>query len=239
MMARPSLFDKTRDFDGDAYRNIVSLRESEDLFSDLSGGDEQLSAIAAAAEMRVKSGIPTGLVQRGFHYTTSITYPFEHEPYLRTRYGNGSFGVWCGALAVDTTIRETAFHMVKEEAGIEGNHGPIIRERAVYLVCCRALLIDLSGKGKTFPDLVAEDYGLTQQIGERLHQEGHPGLLAPSARHEGGTNLVALTPTVLSNPRSFCYLTYSCDPVQRTVSVERLPGEILTTLKFFTRVTHL
>lgn len=231
-MAKPSLFDKTRDFDGDAYRNIVSLRESEDLFSDLSDGDENLSSIATAAEMKVKSAIPSGFLQRGFHYTTSITYPFEHEPYLRTRYGNGSYGVWYGALALDTTIHETAFHMVKEEAGIEGNQGPIFRERAVYLVRCRALLIDLAGKGKAFPGLVANDYGLTQQIGERLHKEGHPGLLAPSARHEEGTNLVALTPTVLSNPRSFCFLTYSCDPVQRVVTVERQPGEILTSLRF-------
>ncbi len=231
-MAKPALFDKTRDFDGDACRNIVSLRESKDLFSDLSDGDEQLSAIAAAAEMKVKSAIPLGVLQRGFHYNTSITYPFEQEPYLRTRYGNGSFGVWYGALALDTTIFETAFHMVKEEAGIEGNIGPVFRERAVYLVRCRALLIDLSRKGKAFPGLVADDYGFTQQIGERLHQEGHPGLLAPSARHAGGTNLVALTPAVLSNPRSFCYLTYTCDPVQRVVTVERQPGEILTVLRF-------
>ena len=76
------------------------------------------------------------------------------------------------------------------------------------------------------------DYGLTHQIGERLNQEGHPGLLAPSARHAGGTTLVALTPTVLSSPRPFCYLTYSCDPIQRTVTVERQPDKILATLKF-------
>jgi hypothetical protein len=231
-MMAAALFDKTRDFDDDAFRNIVSLRESEDLFSDLSEGDEHLSAVATAAEMKVKSGIPGGFIQRGFHYTTSITYPFENEPYLRTRYGNGSFGVWYGALSLDTTIHETAFHMVKEEAGIEGNHGPIIRERAVYLVHCRALLIDLTGKAKAFPGLVADDYGLTRQIGERLHSEGHPGLLTPSARHAAGTNLVALTPAVLSNPRSFCYLTYACDPVRRSVTVERQPGEVLMNLIF-------
>jgi hypothetical protein len=231
-MAAPALFDTTRDFDDDAYRNIVSLRESEDLFSDLSGGDGLLSAVAAAAEIRVKSAIPPGIIPRGIHYTTSITYPFEHEPYLRTRYGNGSFGVWYGALALETTIHETAFHMVKAEAGIEGNRGPIIRERAIYLVHCRALLVDLTGKARAYPELVTDNYGLTHQIGERLHQEGHPGLLAPSARHTGGISLIALTPTVLSNPRSFCYLTYSCDPVQRTVSVDRQPGETLATLWF-------
>lgn len=231
-MMAPSLFDKTRDFDDDAFRNIVSLRESEDLFSDLSGNDEQLSALATAAEMKVKAGIPGGFIQRGFHYTTAITYPFENEPYLRTRYGNGSYGVWYGALSLDTTIHETAFHMVKEEAGIEGNLGPIIRERAVYLVHCRALLVDLSGKRKLFPGLIADDYGLTRQIGERLHKEGHPGLLAPSARDPEGTNLVALSPAILSNPRTLCYLTYACDPVRREVAVERQPGVVLMKLAF-------
>jgi len=231
-MAIHSLYDKTRDFDGDAYRNIVSLRESEDLFSDLSDGNEYLSAVAAAAEMKVKYGIPSGVIERGFHYTTSITYPFENEPYLRTRYGNGTFGVWYGALELRTTIYETAYHMVQEEGRIEGNVGQIIRERAVYLVHCRALLTDLSGKKKAFPKLVADDYGLTHQIGERLHDEGHSGLLAPSARHDTGTTLVSFTPTVLNNPRSLCYLTYLFDTVKRTVKVERQPGEILTTISF-------
>ena len=113
------LFARVRDFDEDAYRNIVSLRKSEDLFDDLTGGDTSMSAIAIEAEAKVKANIPLGLIPRGFHYTISINYPFENEPYLKTRYGNGSYGVWYGALALNTTIHETAFHMVKEESGIE------------------------------------------------------------------------------------------------------------------------
>lgn len=226
------LLDKTRDFDGKAYRNIVSLRESEDLFDDLTDGNASMSAIAVEAEAKVKSHIPLGLIERGFRYTTSITYPFEHEPYLKTRYGNGSFGVWYGSLALKTTMHETAFHMVKEESGIEGNKDPIYRERAVYLIHCKALLIDLSGKEAAFPDLPGPDYGFTQQIGERLRREGHPGLLAPSARHRGGINLVALFPAILSEPRLFCYLTYTCDPVRRVVTVERTVGKVMAVLNF-------
>ena len=94
-----SLFAHVRDFDEDAFRSIVSLRESQDLFDDLTGGDASMSAIAVEAEAKVKAGIPLGLIPRGFHYTISINYPFEYEPYLKTRYGNGSYGVWYGALA--------------------------------------------------------------------------------------------------------------------------------------------
>ena len=45
-----SLFARVRDFDEDAYRNIVSLRKSQDLFDDLTGGDTSMSAIAIEAE---------------------------------------------------------------------------------------------------------------------------------------------------------------------------------------------
>jgi hypothetical protein len=65
-----------------------------------------------------------------------------------------------------------------------------------------------------------------------LRREGYPGLLAPSARHRGGINLVALTPRILSDPRLFCYLTYTCDPVARVVTVERTVGKVMATLTF-------
>lgn len=224
-----SLLDRVRDFDGDVHRNIVSLRESDDLFDDLNEGDSSMSLIAVEAESRVKSDIPTGLVQRGFHYTVAIDHPF-HEPYLLTRYGNGAFGVWYGSLDLETTIHETAFHMVKEEVGVEGNVGPIHRERAISLIRCKALLIDISAKASKFPALVSEKCGVTQQIGERLQREGHPGLLAPSARRRGGINLVAFKPEMLSDVRNLCHLNYECDPVRRTVRVERAGGDPLLEL---------
>jgi len=86
MPAPKTLFDKTTDFNGQPYRNITTLRESEDLFDDLTDGDEAASAIAAEAEMRVKDHpVLRGpiIIQRGFHYTRSIIdYPFKNEPYL-------------------------------------------------------------------------------------------------------------------------------------------------------------
>lgn len=226
-----SLFARTRDLDSDVYRNIVSLRESVDLFDDLTDGNTHLSALAAHAEMRVKEGIPSGLINRGFHYTTAIDYPFQKEPYLFSRYGNGTFGVWYGALEVETTLYETAYHMMKEEARVEGNTGLIVRERALYLVRARAVLIDLAGKEKRFPDLLSNDYGFTQQIAERLQKEGHPGLLAPSARYSG-TNLVAFKPSILSDPRISCYLTYRYDSQAKSLEVERQAGEIVLRHQF-------
>lgn len=226
------LFDRTNDFDRRVIRNIVSLRESEDLFDDLAREDATLSPVAIEAEAQVKSTLPLGLIERGFRYTTSVAYPFEHEPYLKTRYGDGSYGVWYGALDLKTTIYETCFHMIKEESRLPKANRIAYRERAIYKILCRSLLIDLSEKETEFPGLIAEDYGFTQQIGERLRREGHPGLLAPSARHRGGVNVVAFSPSILSDPLFTCYLSYTCDVDRRTVTVEREVGKILYNLKF-------
>lgn len=225
------LLDTTRDYSGDVFRNIVSLRESEDLFDDLSDGTPRSSAIAIAAEGRVKSDASPDFIRRGFHYTTAISFPFETEPYLSSRFGDGTFGVWYGSFKLDTTIRETAFHMVREEMKNETPRA-IYRERAVYRVACQALLIDLTGKADEFPDLVANDYGFTQSLARRLQREGHPGLLAPSVRHRGGVNLAAFSPEILSNPRLTCYLGYRFDPATRSVEVERTPGDTKLRLRY-------
>jgi hypothetical protein len=224
-----SLFDKTDDFDGDVFRNIVTLRVSEDLFDDLSGGDPELSGIAVEAEMEVRKGLQPsvpGVIHRPFHYSTAIEYPFKTEPFLSTRYGDGSYGVWYGSLEFETTIHETCFHMMKAERGVEGLDQIIVRHRAVYEVHCRAILIDLRKKVKKYPDLVANDYFFTQSVGRRVQNEGHPGLLTPSARCQGA-NLVAFKPGILSDPGIFCYLTYFIDPRELTIRVERGEGEVL------------
>jgi len=227
MTTPETLFDKTADFNGQPYRNITTLRESEDLFDDLAGGDENASAIAAEAEMRVKDRSvlrDPKIIHRGFDYTRSIIeYPFKNEPYLFTRFGDGTFGVWYGSLEMKTTVFETGFHMIKAERAVEGLDEVVVRERAVYRVKCRAILIDLRGKQKSFPELVADNYGFTRQIGQRMNREGHPGLLAPSSRYNG-TNIVIFNPEVLSDPRLHCYLTYFFDPLTLKVRVERTVG---------------
>jgi len=227
MTALQTLFDKTVDYTGQPYRNITTLRESEDLFDDLTDGDEDASAIAAEAEMRVKDQSvlrDPKIIHRGFDYTRSIIeYPFKNEPCLFTRFGDGTYGVWYGSIEMKTTVFETGFHMIKAERAVEGLDKVVVRERAVYKVKCRAILIDLRGKQSTFPELVADNYGFTQQIGQRMNTEGHPGLLAPSSRTKG-TNMVIFNPDVLSNPRVHCYLTYFFDPLSLEIRVERTVG---------------
>lgn len=222
-----SHFKKLIDFNDTVLRNIVSLRKSEDLFNDLHDNDPLSAAVAIAAESRVKSHIPFDKISRGFYYSTAINYPFETNSYLITRYNNGSYPVWYGALDLKTTVYETAYHMLKAEMAIAGVNEMIIRERAVYDIHCKAALIDLSEDKKIHGLLThPTNYDFTQQIGYRAYHEGHPGLLVPSARYNEGKNVVIFNQHVLKNPTLKCYLTYKLNLGEKEIAVERSPGKI-------------
>ena len=225
MRLAPRLFDQLAEFQDDVYRNVAERRtQAVDPFDDLAEGDESLSDAAHRAEQRVRQDRTPGepeTVGLGLTYQSIVTRPFERDIIFPTRYSDGSFPVWYGSLDRETTIYETAYHMIRMELAVEGISQPIVRQRSIYQVFCEALLIDLSEKRDLFPQLVSDDYGFTNQIGARLKHEGHPAALFPSARCEG-TNIVVFNPIVLSNPRPNSELRYVYDPEQLTVTVEGL-----------------
>jgi len=218
------LFSKSIDFHDDVFRNIVSIKETADYFDDINDELKELSDLANKIENLRQKDIPKDMIARDFHYSTAIAYPFETEPYMASRYGDGTYGVWYGSLELETTIFETVFHMIRLESQIENLDEPIIRERAIYKIYCESILIDLSHQHFKHPELIANDYHHTQMIGHKFHKEGHPGLLAPSARYTG-TNIVVFNPNILSNPRRFCSITYTFYPDLNEVLVENIPGK--------------
>ena len=56
-------------------------------------------------------------------------------------------------------------------------------------------------------------------------------MLALSARYSG-TNLVAFKPSILSDPRISCYLTYRYDSQTKSLEVERQEGELILRHQF-------
>jgi hypothetical protein len=89
-------------------------------------------------------------------------------------------------------------------------------------VRCDAALVDLRPASAAFAALVdPADYTLTQQVGAKLHREGHPGLVSRSARSAGDLYAI-LNPAVLSAPRQLGFLTYTT--TASGVTVERTPG---------------
>lgn len=220
------------DLHGDLIRNIKTIRESQDLFDDLSGDlHDQAVAVAAEAEERVPT--PAAIITRPFDYGTVISYSFDPSTWQATRFSDARrFGVWYGSLEVETTVYETVFHWHRflmdsyatEDRAITG-------ERRLFDVRCDALLIDLRGRETAFPDLVSrKSYAFTQSLGDFLVEQRANGLLVQSARCNG-VNGGIFQRERLSNVREKMLLTYRCNPVQDFCNVERETGQIWLQIK--------
>lgn len=217
------LLGRVADFCGDLVRNIKGIRVSQDLFDDLArDATDREVAIAAEGATRIPSVAP--LITRPFDYGTVITYPFVPQNWHATRYSDGMrYGVWYGALELETTVHETLYHWHRFVTDSFPLDREIVGERRVFQVRCEAILIDLRNARE--PRLVERnDYSFTQQLGAYLSQRAQSGLLAPSARGPG-TAAAILRPEALSEVRDLCYLTYRMNPTQDTAVVERTPGE--------------
>ena len=212
----------------DVRRNIVSLRESRNLFDDLSS-DPAEQALAQQVESAVKPlqyHSSTPVIHRPFEeaeWFNAIGWPFQH--WQSSRYSDGSFGAWYGADSVEATVYETAYHwyhgVLLDAEGYSGESVAI--ERKVYNVACDALILDLRPSVGKFPALLHRtDYTFTQQVGARLQREGHPALVTPSVRYREGLGYVVFNDAVLSNPRVNCMLTYRLKGEH--ILVEKRPG---------------
>lgn len=230
-----SLFSKLTlaDFHQDVARNIVSLRESQDLFDDLTEDpDEWLLAQKVEDDVKpppYRSRTP--VIDRPFEdaeWFNAITWPFKN--WQASRFSDGTYGVWYGSDSVETTVYESVYHWYKStlcDAGFDRQ--VVIAERKVYRVACGAALLDFRAPSNEYSDLLhPSDYAFCQSVGARIHREGHPGLLTPSVRRPSGENVVIFNPGVLSNPRLNCQLTYRLEDNQ--IVVEKQPGVTWITL---------
>lgn len=224
-----SLFAHIRlaDIHQDVARNIVSLRESQNLFDDLTD-DPAEWLLAQKVEDEVKPppyASHKPIIDRPFEdaqWFNAIQWPFKH--WQASRFSDGSFGVWYGSESVETTVYESAYHWYRgllSDAGFE--QMVVVAERKVYWVACNAALLDFRQAAAIQPDLLhPSDYTFCQAVGSRIHREGHPGLLTLSVRRPAGENLAIFNPAVLSNPRHHCQLSYRLEGGQ--IVVEKQPG---------------
>lgn len=225
LFSKLSLTDVQRDL----FRNIVSLRQSQDLFDDLSANPAEWQ-LAQTVEDEVKPPMyrsATPVIHRPFEdaaWFSAIGWPFRH--WQSSRFSDGSYGVWYGSDTVETTVHETAyhwFHGLISDAGFERE--AIIAERKVYTVACNAALLDFRQVTGEYPELLhPSDYSFPQAVGARIHHEGHPGLVIQSVRRPEGDNAAVFNAGVLANPRMNCQLTYRLEG--GVIRVERETGKV-------------
>lgn len=219
------LLDTVVDYAKDIFRNIRSIKISQNLFDDLSEDPEDWNA-ANSLEIHTHPSITNApLIQRAFDYSKNdfIDYPFENITV--SRYSDGSIPCWYGSESLETTIHETSYHFIQEIRStweVFSQEKTITIDKRIAKVYCQGLAFDLTTKANKFPWLIDSfNYSRCQEVGRRLAKEGHPLLRAPSARDEKGINLVAFNPLVLSNVRDFCTLQYIFELSTNTIQVFR------------------
>ncbi|MCC6194621.1 MAG: RES family NAD+ phosphorylase [Burkholderiales bacterium] len=219
------LFSANVDFHDDLVRNIPGIRKQRNLFDDLStdAADWDIAAAAARAD---RTATTAALISRPFELGTAISYSFESAHWQATRFSDGTaYGVWYGALDVETTVYETAWHwyrFVLDSYASEDRE--IVAERRVLDVRCDALLIDLRDKRAAHPDLTSRrSYAFTHKIGRYIHEQGLNGLLVPSARCYG-INAAIFKQERLSNARDRGFLTYRLNALHDSLVVQRASG---------------
>ncbi len=203
------LLEKAARVNEDVKRNVLYVPTTLEAFLELLDHEGDVDLI----EDTIKSARSLAVGKNklaDFYYTAAIEYPFVTEPYMASRYSDGRYAVWYGSKSLETTLHETVHHTIKYLKAIEGieNEKEVIRTRSVYDVYCDAIMIDVIDLSKKFPDLMADDYSYTQELGETVYAGGYPGIISSSARHKTGINVNVFRQKILSNPRLITNLEY-------------------------------
>ena len=153
--------------------------------------------------------------------------PFKRKPAFEetghvTRFSDGSFPVFYSSLEPETVKSEIS-HWIPKVMG-----APKTRRTLYYvLFSCNftGKAKDLRSKAEEekWRDLVHEnDYNFCNSLGAEAVKTGLKGLLTPSARRTGGTNVPVFCRDAINSPRECAVLAVTYDPLTEEVSMHRI-----------------
>lgn len=138
-----------------------------------------------------------------------------------SRFNNAERGAWYCAIEAETALAEVIFHKTVEYYEID---------RFDDSVSYQALLADFSSDFhdlRGMPEFAAcldpQSYIASQQLAARLLEDGALGIVYPSVRQKGGTNLACFRPALVGNVRraAVYQLTWSGTPTPRVDVLKR------------------
>lgn len=193
------LISKLTFFSSTTYRNTIGFSEKDDTnyFDDLTDNKEEMVAANFISNHLSYVG---RLTEENLFYN-AVDYVFQRGSWAPSRYGDGSFPIWYSSVEIETSFFETVFHW-KNSILSDANFAPLSKNpiymtRTIFDVQCQGDLVDLRGKETSYPWLLSDDYQECQNIGARLHTQGFPAILSPSARKQRGNNVAVMQKTVL------------------------------------------
>ena len=174
---------------------------------------------ATNARLRTQNGGATGInvdeLVFGVPNFRIVNAAFTYAHPQGSRFNDGSRGAWYCAFDADTALAEVSFHKAVEYAEINRFDDSV--QYQCMLADVTATFHDIRNQPRYAACLAPDSYIASQTLAERLLDGGSLGIIYPSVRREGGTNLACFRPAVVANVRKGAAyrLTWQGSPVPK------------------------
>lgn len=125
----------------------------------------------------------------------AFTYPRPEG----SRFNDGDRGAWYCAFEIETALAEVCFHKTVEYQEINRFDDSVTYQ--CMLADFTATFHDLRGANACARCLDPASYVASQALAAELLESGSMGIIYPSVRREGGTNLACFRPALVGNVR--------------------------------------
>jgi RES domain-containing protein len=152
-----------------------------------------------SAENDLLPGIGVDELVFGVPRYRDINAAFCHAHPAGSRFNGPERGAWYASFELQTAQLEVAFHKSVALAEIDHFHDAAICDD--YLAGFHGELHDLRNAPELAACLAPDSYRASQLLAAELLAGGSAGVVYPSVRHQGGTNLVCFRPALVNDVR--------------------------------------
>lgn len=204
----PRVSDVARD---DTHRLIPAryTDRDESVLTRLTDDPDGLNALfelegATNDRLLGEAGLLPGITVRelvfGIPYFHIVNAAFTHASPLGNRFNGSKRGAWYAAFSRETSEIEVAYHKGKELREINWQERETF-SFVDFFADFRGKFHDIRGDARFEDCLDRNNYKESQRLANELLEEGSPGIVYPSVRHQGGTCIACFRPALVTNVR--------------------------------------
>ncbi len=197
-----------------AFRTIASCYPPIDLFEDIAPVEdwEFLIELEMATNPRIKQEVgDISLVPVSRRITgpgaSIVMAAFTHFKKEGDRFTNGNYGAYYASDSLETSIAERV-HILNNHL-LASEHSPDDMQQRVYLGSIKGNMHTIEDINA--PELHPNEYTESRQLALEIRNGGGDGIVYPSVRVKGGTNIVAFWPDVVAIPTQNKHLQFHSD----------------------------
>lgn len=198
---------------------LVPLAESKAHLADIFELDNATNQRLIAEHGRA-TGIGVDELVFGVPNFRMINAAYTYARPEGSRFNNDERGAWYCGFDIKTVLDEIIFHKTVEYVEIDRFDDSVRYQN--LLADFNSEFHDLRGSSVYAKCLLPDSYVASQKLAAQLLEEGSLGVIYPSVRHAGGTNLACFRPALVGNVRrgTVYELTWSGTPQPEVVAIK-------------------